>query len=185
MKFCFTLIVARFVYRLNSGCSKSWVKTQHSLGSIIRRGKQAPEGRCCPCCSRDSSGCNSSPLQDQPPSTGYRREKKTPPHFFTNNKMSLVNLNRASSLKKHKALIKSALAQALIIALSASLCPVAFCLTNVGSQCGFHCNIMEAVIERCPQLIRMFFKWQGVLLCCHYFSFNDDSCPKEILTLYG
>lgn len=66
--------------------------------------------------------------------------------------MSLIQLNRASSLKKHKPLIRSVLAQSFI-ALSASVCPVAFCLTNLKSQCGFQCKIMEIVSEGCSQVL--------------------------------
>lgn len=38
-------------------------------------------------------------------------------------------------------------------ALSASDCPVAFCLTNLKSQCGFQCKMVEIVIERCSRVL--------------------------------
>jgi len=66
--------------------------------------------------------------------------------------MSLIQLNGASSLKKHKPLIKGVSAQTFI-ALSASVCPVAFCSTNLKSQCGFQYKIAEIVIEWCSQVL--------------------------------
>lgn len=71
---------------------------------------------------------------------------------FSNNKRSFMNLNSASSLEKHKPSIKGVLAQ-MFITLSASICPVAFCLTNLKSQCGFQCKRAEIVIEGCSQVL--------------------------------
>lgn len=71
---------------------------------------------------------------------------------FSNNKMGFMNLNSASALEKHKPLIKGVLAQ-MFIALSASICPAVFCLTNLKCQCGFQCKRVEIVIEGCSQVL--------------------------------
>lgn len=65
-------------------------------------------------------------------------------------------------MKTHKPLIKGVLAQAFI-ALSASICPVAFCLTDFKSQCGFQGKTVEIVIEQCSKVLNYREYYFGVI----------------------